>query len=167
MPIAPGPGFWRGNGTALSCRRPKCPPAFRPPACLMEDCPECILIVEDDVNIRRLVGKFLTRRGYSVREAVNGREGLAAMRAGDASLVVLDLMMPEVDGWEVLRTRFSDEHLRAIPVVVVSANTGPDLKDVLDKGICALLPKPFDLDALGAVIKSCLSHPHGPLQVLS
>jgi CheY-like chemotaxis protein len=131
----------------------------------MEDCPECILIVEDDAAIRRLVVKFLTRRGYSVREAGNGREGLEAMRTGEAKLVVLDLMMPEVDGWEVLRTRFADETLSRIPVVVVSANTGPDLKDVLDKGICALLPKPFDLNALGAVIKSCLEHPHGPMKV--
>jgi DNA-binding response OmpR family regulator len=133
----------------------------------METCPECILIVEDDTNIRRLIGRFLTRRGYSVREAANGREGLRAMRSGDAQLVILDLMLPEVDGWQVLKIRAEDDALSAIPVVVVSANAGPELKDVLDKGICALLPKPFDLNALGAIIKSCLAHPHGPLHATS
>jgi CheY-like chemotaxis protein len=126
---------------------------------------ERILIVEDDASIRRLVRKFLTRKGYLVTEAENGRLGLAEMRTGQPDLVLLDLMMPEVDGWEVLRTRARENALRAIPVVVVSANTGPELKDVLDKEICALLPKPFDLEALGALVASCLQHPHGPSSV--
>ena len=128
---------------------------------------ERILIVEDDASIRRLVRKFLTRKGYLVTEAENGRLGLEEMRTGQPHLVLLDLMMPEVDGWEVLRTRAREDALRAIPVVVVSANTGPELKDVLDKEICALLPKPFDLEALGALVASCLQHPHGPSRVLA
>jgi len=52
--------------------------------------------------------------------------------------------------------------LQNIPVIVVSANSGPDAAKALDKGICALLPKPFDLDALEAIVRSCLAHPHGP-----
>lgn len=128
----------------------------------MNDCPQCVLVVDDDPGIRKLIVAFLRRRGYAPIEARNGREALAEMRQGDASIVLLDLMMPEVSGWEVLEERAKDPALRSIPVVVVSANFGPEAARALDKGICALLPKPFDLDALAAVVKTCLARPQGP-----
>ena len=128
----------------------------------MNDCPHCVLVVDDDPSIRKLIATFLRRRGYTPIEAKNGREALREMRAGAAQLVVLDLMMPDVSGWEVLEERAKDPVLQTIPVVVVSANFGPEAASALNKGICALLPKPFDLDALEAIVRSCLTHPHGP-----
>ena len=128
----------------------------------MNDCPYCVLVVDDDPSIRKLIATFLRRRGYTPIEAKNGREALQEMRAGEAQIVVLDLMMPEVSGWDVLEERAKDPSLQAIPVVVVSANFGPEAARALDKGICAMLPKPFDLDALEAIVRSCLAHPHGP-----
>ena len=77
----------------------------------------------------------LRRRGFQLLEARNGREALAEMRAGNADLVVMDLMMPEVSGWEVLRERVADPSLRRIPMIVVTANNSCEVTaDVLAKG---------------------------------
>jgi CheY-like chemotaxis protein len=123
--------------------------------------PACILVVDDDDSIRGMIRATLQRSGYKVCEARNGREALEEMRGGGSDLVVLDLMMPEVSGWEVLQIRAADEQLRRIPVIVASANRGPEIAEAVNGGICALLPKPFELDALRALVVSCLAHPHG------
>lgn len=120
----------------------------------------CVLVVDDDPAIRRMVRATLRRSGYDVCEARNGREALEEMRTGRSHLVVLDLMMPEVSGWDVLRIRATDETLRRIPVIVASANRGPEIAEAVKGGICALLPKPFELDTLRAVVESCLAHGH-------
>jgi len=120
-----------------------------------------ILVVDDDDSIRQLIRATLRRRGYAVAEARNGREALESMRAGWSDLVVLDLMMPEVSGWEVLAERAADDALRRIPVIVASASRGPEAAEVLSRGICALLPKPFELETLCALVASCLGHTHG------
>ncbi len=127
---------------------------------MSEPCPNCILVVDDDPNIRRMLVVALEREGYRIHEATNGREALEIMRAGETELVVLDLMMPEVSGWDVLVKRAADPELQKIPVIVISANRGPEVTQVLQKGICALLPKPFELSALNALVKGCLSHDH-------
>ena len=119
-----------------------------------------ILVVDDDDSIRRLIHRTLARRGYEVHEARNGREALDEMRSGRNDLVVLDLMMPEVSGWDVLNARAADDGLRRIPVIVASAHRGPEAASVLSAGICALLPKPFDLETLCALVASCLNAGH-------
>jgi CheY-like chemotaxis protein len=126
---------------------------------------KCVLIVDDDDNIRTMLIRVMRRRGYSVREARNGAEAIHCMRAGDTDIVLLDLMMPVVTGWDVLRLRTDDAALRRIPVIVVTANDGPYLANVLDSGVCALLPKPFDIDALCTLVDGCLQHDHGQPQV--
>jgi CheY-like chemotaxis protein len=78
------------------------------------------------------------------------------MRAGRADLVVLDLMMPGVTGWDVLTERAAEPVLREIPVIVVTAARGDDVDAVAGAGICALLSKPFELEALRALVESCL-----------
>ena len=126
---------------------------------------QCILVVDDDPSIRRLIVSALRRDGYSMAEAQNGREALDAMRRGDEDLVLLDLMMPEVTGWDVLRIRETSAELRRIPVIVITANYGPELGEALGSGICALLPKPFDLAALQALVRTCLSSTPAPPEV--
>ncbi len=118
--------------------------------------PSCILVVDDDPSIRRLIIASLKREGYNFCEAGNGAEALDIMRTQHVDLVVLDLMMPRVSGWDVLQEREDDEKLRAIPVVVVSANRGPEIADAVTRGICAYLPKPFDLVALHSLVRGCL-----------
>jgi CheY-like chemotaxis protein len=113
--------------------------------------------VDDDPTIRRLIVTALRRDGYKLTEARNGREALDAMRTGTEDLVLLDLMMPEVSGWEVLRIRKANPELCRIPVIVISANHGPEVVEVVASGICALLPKPFELSALHALVRTCLA----------
>ena len=98
----------------------------------------------------------LRREGYVFFEAANGSEALEIMRREHPAVVVLDLMMPMVSGWDVLKERSGDPTLLAIPIIIVSANRGPELATAMDKGICAFLPKPFDIGALSALVRSCL-----------
>jgi two-component system alkaline phosphatase synthesis response regulator PhoP len=117
----------------------------------------CVLVVDDDPAIRLLLVTFLRRRGLRVMEARNGQEALARMRAGDAGLVLMDLMMPEISGWDVLRERAADPLLQRIPVIVVTAkNEGDVAADVRDKGVYSVIGKPFDLDALASAVIACL-----------
>ena len=118
--------------------------------------PQRVLIAEDDASIRRMLMVSLGRQGYQPVEACDGAEALEAMREGRADLVVLDLMMPKVTGWQVLADRAADPKLRSIPVIVMTAERGADVTKILDGGITALLPKPFSLDALHALVKSSL-----------
>jgi CheY-like chemotaxis protein len=115
-----------------------------------------VLVVDDDPSIRGLIVAALRRDGYSFFEAPNGREALEVMRTEHPDVVVLDLMMPIVSGWDVLRERQSDPALLRIPVIVVSANREPALASAIDAGICAFLPKPFDIGALSALVRSCM-----------
>lgn len=99
----------------------------------------------------------LRREGYTFLEAPNGRDALDIMRAQHPDVVLLDLMMPLVSGWDVLRERSQDEALREIPVIVVSANRDPELATAVDSGICAFLPKPFDIAVLSALVRTCVA----------
>jgi signal transduction histidine kinase/CheY-like chemotaxis protein len=80
-----------------------------------------VLIVDDDPDARALVRDMLTTAGYGVAEAANGAEALASIRRARPSLVVLDLMMPELDGFAVLEHLSADPELRTLPVVVLTA----------------------------------------------
>jgi CheY-like chemotaxis protein len=115
-----------------------------------------VLVVDDDPNIRRMIVAALKREGYDFLEAPNGREALDVMRGEHPDVVVLDLMMPVLSGWDVLRERAADPALRAIPVIIISANRDPEVATAVAQGICAFLPKPFDIGALSALVRSCI-----------
>lgn len=116
-----------------------------------------MLVVDDDANIRRMIVAALRREGYAFIEAPNGREALDLMRSEHPDVVVLDLMMPVLSGWDVLRERLGDDQLMRIPVIIISANRDPEVAHAVDKGICAFLPKPFDIGALSALVRSCIA----------
>lgn len=115
-----------------------------------------VLVVDDDPSIRRMIVAALRRDGYTFLEAPNGRDALDLMREQQPDVVVLDLMMPILSGWDVLRERQQDADLSRIPVIVVSANRDPDVAVAVNAGICAFLPKPFDIGALSALVRSCM-----------
>jgi CheY-like chemotaxis protein len=115
-----------------------------------------VLVVDDDPNIRKMVVAALRRDGYDFMEAPNGREALDMMRAEHPDVVVLDLMMPILSGWDVLRERAEDPSLQAIPVIIISANRDPEVATAVSQGICAFLPKPFDIGTLSALVRSCI-----------
>jgi CheY-like chemotaxis protein len=109
----------------------------------------CILVVDDDPGIRLLLMTYLRRRGFQVLDASNGREALERMRSAGPDLVIMDLMMPEVSGWDVLRERSGDPFLKRIPIIVVTANNVREARiDVAAQDVLHILAKPFDLDEL-------------------
>jgi CheY-like chemotaxis protein len=126
------------------------------PAEAPRSAPFRVLVVDDDASIRRMIVAALKRDGYAFLEAANGREALDLMRSDHPDVVVLDLMMPVLSGWDVLKERMKEQDLLRIPVIIVSANRDPEVATAIDKGICAFLPKPFDISALSALVKSCM-----------
>ena len=123
---------------------------------MIDDRRRRVLIADDDPSIRRMLALTLQKAGYRTADACDGGEALEAMRAGQADLVLLDLMMPKVTGWEVLTERAAAPKLRMIPVIVITAARGDGIANIPKDEICALLPKPFDLETLRALVKSCL-----------
>ena len=115
-----------------------------------------VLVVDDDPSIRKMIIAALKRDGYSFLEAANGRDALDLMRGEHPDVVVLDLMMPILSGWDVLQERQHEDDLKRIPVIIVSANRDPEVATAVDSGICAFLPKPFDIGALSALVKTCI-----------
>ncbi|HUO83483.1 MAG TPA: response regulator [Thermoanaerobaculia bacterium] len=115
-----------------------------------------VLVVDDDPHIRKMMIASLRRDGYELSEAANGARALELMRGGEVDLVLLDLMMPEISGWDVLRERAEEPALRNIPVIVISANREPKLADAVQNGVAAFLPKPFDLPMLHAIVRGAL-----------
>jgi CheY-like chemotaxis protein len=123
----------------------------------------CVLVVDDDSSIRKLLVAVLRREGYRVVEARNGREALTEMSTGNIDLIIMDLVMPEVSGWQVLHERATDPELLRIPVIVVSAsNTVKAAAALLDQHVFAVISKPFDLDVLLETVTACLAHPDIP-----
>jgi two-component system response regulator VicR len=80
-----------------------------------------ILCIEDEPEMIDLIRLILERKGFEVLGAVGGQEGLEAVRSEKPDLVLLDLMMPDVDGWEVYRQMKADKEVQNIPVIVVTA----------------------------------------------
>jgi two-component system response regulator VicR len=87
----------------------------------MEEVPKRVVCIEDEPEMIDLVRLILGRKGFSVIGANGGVEGLETVRREAPDLVLLDLMMPDMDGWEVYQQMKADPNLRGIPVVVVTA----------------------------------------------
>jgi CheY-like chemotaxis protein len=104
-----------------------------------------ILIVDDDERVREYVRVNLEMEGYTVREAGSAEEGLAVLEEVSPDLVLLDVMMPEVDGWEMLR-RVQDRHgVGTIPVVMFSGKVDEQAAaEATARGAQGFLGKPFD-----------------------
>ncbi|OFW00316.1 MAG: hypothetical protein A3I61_00015 [Acidobacteria bacterium RIFCSPLOWO2_02_FULL_68_18] len=114
-----------------------------------------VLIVDDDRMIRMLVGLLLQRGGYQVLEARNGREGIDMAVAHRPDLLITDLLMPEVDGYETLSALRADEACARMPVIVLTADSGPEVeRTVLSLGADDYLIKPFDAEVLLRRVRS-------------
>ncbi|MCM2256522.1 MAG: response regulator [Vicinamibacteria bacterium] len=103
-----------------------------------------VLLVDDEEDVRLLVSHILADTGYQVDTVVNGREALRRIAESKPDLVLLDLMMPELDGWQVLSAL--RESLDAPPVLVLSAYC--DDRKAADLGARGWIRKPFDYRAL-------------------
>lgn len=81
----------------------------------------CVLVVDDDEALREAVAEVIADAGYIVEQAENGRVALDKMRQVSPCIVLLDLMMPVMDGWQVVSEMDIDPHLRSVPVCIVTA----------------------------------------------
>ena len=79
-----------------------------------------ILIVEDDKFLRDLIAQKLTKEGYDILTAIDGEEGIKKIKEGKPDLILLDLILPGIDGFEVLSRMKGDENLAKIPVIILS-----------------------------------------------
>jgi class 3 adenylate cyclase/CheY-like chemotaxis protein len=116
-----------------------------------------VLVVDDDAANREVLARRLGRLGYSVEQAENGRVALELMRSQAVDLVLLDLNMPEVDGYEVLEARRDDPRLRDIPTIMISASADTaNVVRCIQMGADDHLGKPFDPVLLEARLGACL-----------
>ncbi len=119
---------------------------------------KCILVIDDDPQTRALVAALLQPAGYTVREAPDGVRGIEAADAAPPDLVLLDVQMPGMDGYEVCRQLRQAPCTRQVPVVMLTATDDVALnRKAYAAGAHACIPKPFRGEGLVAVIKAALS----------
>jgi DNA-binding response OmpR family regulator len=117
-----------------------------------------ILYIEDERPILELVYQALKLFGYKVVGVVSGKQGMALMREHKPDLLLLDLMMPDFNGWDVYREMKRDEELAHIPVVVITAQAPEEGRVVLDDLPPAddYITKPFDIEDLLRSVQNLL-----------
>jgi len=108
-----------------------------------------VLIVDDDPMAREMLATVLEQEGYTVASATDGRAALNQLREHPATVIVLDMAMPQMNGWAFLAAKAQIPNAAPIPVVVVSGSAPPRST----RGIVAWLEKPFVFDALLRVLK--------------
>jgi len=109
-----------------------------------------ILVVEDDADCRIMVQMLLEREGYAVATAANGLEALASARLQRPDLIVLDLMMPLMDGRAFRAAQLADPDLASVPVVLTTAASPEDATLTVD----AAFQKPLDFDAFVGTVRT-------------
>jgi two-component system cell cycle response regulator DivK len=118
---------------------------------------QCILMIEDHEENRRLLRDLLTSVGYVLLEAVNGEEGVTMAQTHRPDLILMDIQLPGVDGYETTRRIKAQPALRHIPIIAVTsyAMSGDDVK-ALEAGCDAYVTKPFSPRALLGTIREYL-----------
>ena len=112
-----------------------------------------VLVIDDEPVVRALLQKSLEFAGFEVLTAADGSRGLATVRGEAPDVVVLDLMMPHIDGFEVLRQLQTDGSADAPPVIVLTALSDPSVKvRCLDAGAAGVMTKPCEPSVLAAEI---------------
>jgi DNA-binding NarL/FixJ family response regulator len=119
--------------------------------------PLTILVVDDDLGTRLSIGDYLELSGYSVLTADNGQEALAMVEKCHPDLMVTDIIMPGINGYEVVRRMRQNPAFRLLPVILLTAKTKTRERVLGYESGCDLyLPKPFELEELAAAIRSLL-----------
>ena len=147
-----------GRGTMFTMRLPAVMPEQQagpdqdpPPGAVGAQGRSVVLVVDDDRSQRELLTRFLEREGFAVRTAADGRTGLDLARAIRPRAILLDVMMPQMDGWSVLTALKADPELAAIPVVMASFVHEPGLASAL--GAADYVVKPVEWDQLKTVMQ--------------
>ncbi len=116
-----------------------------------------ILVIEDHEDNRRIIRDLLTSAGYETIEAVTGEEGVALAETQHPALILMDIQLPDIDGYEATRRIKANPALRQIPIIAVTsyALSGDEVK-ALEAGCDAYVTKPFSPRALLATIREHL-----------
>jgi len=119
-----------------------------------------ILLVEDNEMNRDMLSRRLTRRGYEVEFAVDGREGVDKARAGGYDLVLMDMSLPEIDGWEATRQLRAAPETKDLPIIALTAHAmAGDRDKALEAGCNDYDTKPIELERLLGKITALLDRP--------
>ncbi len=149
-----------GTGTCFALRIPAVAPELKPEAVEHHEVDShnangsansLVLVVDDEASQRELLTRFLRKQGFSVRTCSNGRDALVLARELRPRVVLLDVMMPGMDGWAVLHALKADKETAELPVVMVSFVADPGLSVAL--GATDAVPKPIDWTRLRTVME--------------
>ena len=118
---------------------------------------KCVLIVEDQEDNRKILRDLLSNAGYDLIEAANGEEGVALALSRRPSLVLMDIQLPVMDGYEATRRIKNNPELRSIPIIAVTAHaSSAQHEQCRANGMDAVVTKPIDLAALFETIQNVL-----------
>src|SRR5262245_6199207 len=118
-----------------------------------------VLLVEDHETSAEGYAQLLSGAGYRVARAKNGYEALAAVSRESPSLVLLDLKLPKLDGWDLLQRLKADPAVASVPVVVITGDSLPSHHEMArSRGALAVLSKPIDPREFLTVVRDALSH---------
>lgn len=112
--------------------------------------------MDDDLPLRGMIAAVLRQHGFLVYLAGDGAEAQLALTLHHPSIVLLDLMMPNVNGWDFLQKLKETGFLGKIPIIVISAHLRTDPQAILQMGVHAILPKPFNIDDLIDLVEHLL-----------
>jgi len=116
-----------------------------------------IVVADDDPDILSIVSMSLETQGYEVHQATNGREAVDLVRAHQPDLIILDMMMPVMSGYEAISELKGDEETRRIPIVGLSAKAmATDMERATDVGVDGYITKPFRIAQVLSVIQGYL-----------
>jgi CheY-like chemotaxis protein len=119
-----------------------------------------ILLIEDEAPIRATLARFLRLEGLDVLSAEDGAKGVAIAQEQKPDLIICDLLMPELDGYQVLSTLRDDPRTAKIPFVLLTASAAPEEhQHGIARGAAAFLTKPFHLDDVRAAIARFIKLP--------
>ena len=111
-----------------------------------------VLVIDDDLPLRGMLAAALRQHGFQVLLAGDGAEGHRALTIHNPDIVLLDLAMPDVNGWDFLQ-RLKETGRLDVPIIVVSAHVRVEPQALLQMGVAAILPKPFNLPELIELIE--------------
>jgi DNA-binding response OmpR family regulator len=118
---------------------------------------ECaVLVVEDDAAIRRLVRMVLERAGYMVECASDGIEAVLKLGVNDYDAIILDLMMPNLDGFAFMNTLAENDPARLRRIIITSAASPTVIAERMEGKPFDMLPKPFDINELARCVRACI-----------
>lgn len=115
-----------------------------------------VLVIEDEFNIRMFVTVNLEARGFTVYEAGSGNEGLELLRKHHPSVLILDVLLPDLTGWDVLSEMAQEETLKHIPVIMMTASVGIPQPNVIYPNVFQKLIKPVSVDHILKAVDAIL-----------